>query len=147
MVLAKPSTSFRWVKQLSLVWNSSPFSPHITEKSSDQVDLSNPEVKVARANQAWWNTPLIPVLEAEAGGSPDLWVWGQPDLQSGLQNSQGYRDNPHRWGMCYPGTGALSSHQRTPNSVTGKQAPQAGAGWTLQPSWNRHLHLSTQFSI
>jgi hypothetical protein len=28
--------------------------------------------------------------EAETGGS--LWVWGQPGLQSGFQDSQGYRE-------------------------------------------------------
>jgi hypothetical protein len=41
--------------------------------------------------QAWWRTPLIPVLGRQR--QADFWVRGQP-LQSEFQDSQGYTEKP-----------------------------------------------------
>ena len=43
-------------------------------------------------SQAWWRTPLIPALGRQR--QADFWVRGQPDLQSELQDSQGYTEKP-----------------------------------------------------
>jgi hypothetical protein len=40
----------------------------------------------------WWHTPLIPALGRQR--HVDLWVWGQPGLQSEFQDSQGYTEKP-----------------------------------------------------
>jgi hypothetical protein len=40
----------------------------------------------------WWRTPLIPALGRQR--QEDFWVWGQPDLQSEFQDSQGYTEKP-----------------------------------------------------
>jgi hypothetical protein len=40
----------------------------------------------------WWSTPLIPALGRQR--QADLWVWGQPGLQSEFQYSQGYTEKP-----------------------------------------------------
>ena len=47
-----------------------------------------------KANEArqWWHTPLIPALGRQR--QVDFWVWGQPGLQSELQDSQGYTEKP-----------------------------------------------------
>ena len=41
----------------------------------------------------WWHTPLIPALRRQR--QVDLWVRGQPSLQSEFQDSQGYTEKPH----------------------------------------------------
>ena len=41
---------------------------------------------------SWCDGGGAHICEAEVGGS--LWVWGQPGLQSGYQNSQGYIEKP-----------------------------------------------------
>jgi hypothetical protein len=43
-------------------------------------------------SRVWWRTPLIPALGRQR--QADLWVRGQPGLQSGLQDSQGYTEKP-----------------------------------------------------
>jgi hypothetical protein len=45
--------------------------------------------KKNRARQ-WWPTPLIPALGRQR--QVDLWVQGQPGLQSEFQDSQGYTE-------------------------------------------------------
>jgi hypothetical protein len=40
----------------------------------------------------WWRTPLIPTLSRQR--QVDLWVWGQPGLQSEFQDSQDYIEKP-----------------------------------------------------
>ena len=40
----------------------------------------------------WWCTPLIPALGRQK--QADLWVRGQPGLQSEFQDSQGYTEKP-----------------------------------------------------
>jgi hypothetical protein len=40
----------------------------------------------------WWHMTLIPALGRQR--QADFWVWGQPGLQSELQDSQGYIENP-----------------------------------------------------
>jgi hypothetical protein len=42
--------------------------------------------------RAWWRMPLIPALGRQR--QVDFWVWGQPGLQSELQDSQGYTEKP-----------------------------------------------------
>jgi hypothetical protein len=42
--------------------------------------------------QAWWRTPLIPALWRQR--QVDVWVRGQPGLQSEFQDSQGYTEKP-----------------------------------------------------
>ena len=42
--------------------------------------------------QQWWRTPLIPALGRQR--QADFWVRGQPGLQSGFQDSQGYTEKP-----------------------------------------------------
>jgi hypothetical protein len=44
------------------------------------------------ARWAWWRMPLIPALGRQR--QADFWVWGQPDLQSEFQDSQGYTEKP-----------------------------------------------------
>jgi hypothetical protein len=39
---------------------------------------------------AWWHTPLIPAFGRQR--QVDLWVRGQPGLQSEFQDSQGYTE-------------------------------------------------------
>jgi hypothetical protein len=41
-------------------------------------------------SRAWWRSPLIPALGRQR--QVDLWVWGQPGLQSEFQDSQGYTE-------------------------------------------------------
>jgi hypothetical protein len=41
---------------------------------------------------AWWLTPLIPALGRQR--QADLWVRGQPDLQSEFQDSQDFTEKP-----------------------------------------------------
>jgi hypothetical protein len=43
-------------------------------------------------SRAWWCTPLIPALGRQR--QADLWVRGQPGLQSEFQDSQGYTEKP-----------------------------------------------------
>jgi hypothetical protein len=38
----------------------------------------------------WWRTRSIPALGRQR--QAEFWVWGQPDLQSELQDSQGYTE-------------------------------------------------------
>jgi hypothetical protein len=40
----------------------------------------------------WWRTPLIPALGRQRNA--DVWVPGQPGLQSEFQDSQGYTEKP-----------------------------------------------------
>jgi hypothetical protein len=40
----------------------------------------------------WWRTPLIPALWRQR--QADIWVQGQPGLQSEFQDSQGYTEKP-----------------------------------------------------
>jgi hypothetical protein len=40
----------------------------------------------------WWHMPLIPALGRQR--QADFWVWGQPGLQSELQDNQGYTEKP-----------------------------------------------------
>jgi hypothetical protein len=40
----------------------------------------------------WWCTPLVPALGRQR--QADFWVWGQPGLQSEIQDSQGYTEKP-----------------------------------------------------
>jgi hypothetical protein len=40
----------------------------------------------------WWRMPLIPALGRQR--QTDFWVRGQPGLQSGFQDSQGYTEKP-----------------------------------------------------
>ena len=43
-----------------------------------------------KLSQAWWRTPLIPVLGRQR--QADFWVRGQPGLQSEFKDSQGYTE-------------------------------------------------------
>jgi hypothetical protein len=43
-------------------------------------------------SQVWWLMPLIPALRRQR--QANLWVWGQPGLQSVFQDSQGYIERP-----------------------------------------------------
>jgi hypothetical protein len=45
-----------------------------------------------KGSRAWWGTPLIPALGGQR--QVDLWVRGQPGLQSEFQDSQGYTEKP-----------------------------------------------------
>jgi hypothetical protein len=49
-------------------------------------------IEIVRACRAWWRTPLIPALGRQR--QVDLWVRGQPGLQSEFQDSQGYTEKP-----------------------------------------------------
>jgi hypothetical protein len=49
-------------------------------------------VKTDMSAGACWYTPLIPALGRQR--QADLWVWGQPGLQSEFQDSQGYTEKP-----------------------------------------------------
>jgi hypothetical protein len=40
----------------------------------------------------WWCIPLIPALGRQ--NHADFWVWGQPGLQSEIQDNQGYTEKP-----------------------------------------------------
>ena len=40
----------------------------------------------------WWRTPLVPALGRQR--QADVWVRGQPGLQSEFQDSQGYTEKP-----------------------------------------------------
>jgi hypothetical protein len=42
--------------------------------------------------QAWWHTPLIPALRRQR--QANVWVRGQPGLQSEFQDSQSYTEKP-----------------------------------------------------
>jgi hypothetical protein len=46
--------------------------------------------KMLFTSRAWWCTPLIPALGRQR--QVDLWVQGQPGLQSEFQDSQGYTE-------------------------------------------------------
>jgi hypothetical protein len=43
-------------------------------------------------SQEGWRMPLIPAFGRQR--QADFWVWGQPGLQSELQDSQGYTEKP-----------------------------------------------------
>jgi hypothetical protein len=49
--------------------------------------------KVQGLGGQWWGTPLIPAFMREK--QVDLWVQGQPNLQSEFQDSQGCTEKPY----------------------------------------------------
>jgi hypothetical protein len=49
-------------------------------------------IKIFGHARWWWRTPLIPALGRQR--QVDFWVRGQPGLQSGFQDSQGYTEKP-----------------------------------------------------
>jgi hypothetical protein len=49
-------------------------------------------IKILLCAGQWWCMPLIPALGRQR--QVDLWVWGQPGLQSEFQDSQGYTEKP-----------------------------------------------------
>jgi hypothetical protein len=46
-----------------------------------------------RIKAGWWCIPLIPALKRQR--QADIWVRGQPGLQSEFQDSQGYTEKPY----------------------------------------------------
>jgi hypothetical protein len=49
-------------------------------------------VSKPNTGRAWWCKPLIPALGRQR--QVHFWVWGQPGLQSELQDSLGYTEKP-----------------------------------------------------
>jgi hypothetical protein len=49
-------------------------------------------IKITSLARQWWRTPLIPALGRQR--QVDFLVRGQPGLQSGFQDSQGYTEKP-----------------------------------------------------
>jgi hypothetical protein len=60
----------------------------------------------------------------------DFWVWGQPDLQSEFQESQGYTEKP-----CLEQTNKQTNKQKKNQSKQTKKAPdelnQSSLGWLM----------------
>jgi hypothetical protein len=54
------------------------------------VSLDKRHIKQTDDSHEWRHTPLIPALGRQR--QVDLWVWGQPGLQSEFQDSQGYTE-------------------------------------------------------
>jgi hypothetical protein len=66
-----------------------------SDKTNQQLlkpQLYNWTVKSCGESRAWWRTPLIPALGRQR--QADFWDWGQPGLQSELQDCQGYTEKP-----------------------------------------------------
>jgi hypothetical protein len=62
----------------------------------------------------WGHMPLIPALGRQR--QADFWVWGQPGLQSEIQDSQGYTEKP-----CLKKTKQQQQQQKPKNKQTNKK--------------------------
>jgi hypothetical protein len=77
----------REIKTMSCFWRGLKFSPqHYTH-----IRCLTSVTPVSRS-RAWWRTPLVPALGRQR--QVDLWVRGQPGLQSEFQDNQGYTEKP-----------------------------------------------------
>jgi hypothetical protein len=68
------------------------FNPSIWEAEAGGFLSLRPAWSTEWVQQTWWCTPLVPALRKQR--LEDLWVWGQPGLQSEFQGSWGYTEKP-----------------------------------------------------
>jgi hypothetical protein len=81
--LSSSQTAAGYFGKFRATLSCSPFSPSYVVRSCLKTKSRNSDVEVRQ----WWHKPLIPVLERQR--QADLWVQGQPGLQSEFQRYVG----------------------------------------------------------